>query len=68
MNRLGIWPRTLLMALCAVAGIVGMLLSVGMSDMVFFALTALPLVAGGWYAWKWRASGKPAIGRDRSVL
>lgn len=57
MNRLDAIPRTLLMALVCAMGIVGMLLFDGVGDVACFLLTASPLLIGGWYAWRLRASG-----------
>lgn len=56
MNRLAIVPRALLLALTAMIGIVGMLLSTGAGDVVFFLLAAVPLALGGWYAWRMRGT------------
>lgn len=46
--RSQVLKRVLVMALLSVAGIIGMLLVDSALDWVFFALTALPLVVGGW--------------------
>ncbi|PWK82722.1 hypothetical protein [Fulvimonas soli] len=62
MSRLGALPRTLLLALLGVAGIVGMLLADGVGDAVFFLLAAAPLVAGGWYGWTMRRAGAARTG------
>lgn len=42
----------LLLALLAIAGIIGMLLLEGIGDAVSFVLALLPLVVGGWLARK----------------
>ncbi len=47
----------LLLALAAIAGIVGMLLAEGGWDLLFLAMTALPLLVGGW---RWRAQRRIA--------
>ncbi|MFT3762235.1 MAG: hypothetical protein QM761_06405 [Pseudoxanthomonas sp.] len=48
-----IWLVSLL-ALVAIAGIVGMLLAGGGWDWLFFAMAALPPAVGGWCWWRLR--------------
>lgn len=42
------------LALLSVAGIVGMLLSDGAWDLLFFAMAAVPLAFGAWRRWRVR--------------
>ncbi len=46
--------RVVLLALVGAGGLVGMLLADGGWDTLFFALTALPLMVGGWRAYALR--------------
>lgn len=57
MNGRNTLRGVLVLMLCAIAGIVGMLVAEGIWDRAFFALTALPLVLGGWRAWRHRGDG-----------
>lgn len=50
--------RVLLFALAAIVGIVGMLLTEGAWNVAFFLLAGLPLVAGTWWRFTARASGR----------
>jgi hypothetical protein len=58
MNRLSVSARTLLLALAAIFGIVGMLLCEGVGDVPCFVLAATPLALGVGYAWHMHAAGE----------
>lgn len=59
----------LVLALMAIAGIVGMLLTEGAWDRLSFALAALPLAIGAWRGWTHRQAGlrTPAATRDEMI-
>lgn len=56
MKRRGALLRVLLLALVSAGGLIGMLLADGDWDTLFFALTALPLMVGGWRAYALRTA------------